>query len=150
MARWGVTFSKGSANVQGVGYLNAAGSNMRRFKLTDFTVGCNASPADNTFVHLVQRCTTAPTGTGVTPNALDPADSLAAVTVATGTITADATLTGAAFLYQVSLNQRGTFRWVAVPYFEIICPATANNGLMLGLSAASPTTFAYGAQFEEL
>lgn len=150
MARWGVGFNKGSANVQTVGALNAAAASPRRAKVSDVSFGCGASPADNAFIWVLQRCTTAGTGTTVTPNALDPADTLASTIVATGTVTADPTLTAGAFLYRLALNQRATFRWVAVPYQELIIPATANNGIAIALSAASTTTFDSGAQYEEL
>lgn len=150
MARWGVTANKGSANVQGVLYLAAAAANMRRARLYDYTIGTGASPADNSFVHVIQRHTTVPTGSAKTPNALDPADTLASTIVATDTVTADGTLTANAFLKRVALNQRATYRWVAAPYGEILIPATANNGIMMGLSAASTTVFDYDAQYEEL
>lgn len=149
MARWGVTFNKGASNVQGVGYLNAAASSPRRAKLYDWAIGCGASPADNAFIHIIQRCTTAPTGSAKTPNSLDPADTLASTIVANDTVTADGTLTASAFLARVALNQRATFRWVAAPYGEILIPATASNGVMLGLSAASTSTMDYDAMYEE-
>jgi len=149
MARWGVQGNKGAANVFGVLYLQAAAASMRRAKLYDWTLGCSAAPADNTFLHVIQRCTTLPTGAAKTPNSLDPADTLATTIVATDTITVDGTLTAAAFLANIPLNQRASFRWVAAPYGELIIPATASNGLMLGLSAATTTTFGYGAFFEE-
>lgn len=150
MARWGVTGNKGAANVQGVLYLNAAAAAPRRARLYDMAIGSGATPGDNAFIWIVQRCSTAPTGAAKTPNAEDPADSLASTIVATDTITVDATLTAAAFLYRVALNQRATFRWVAAPYGEFVIPATANAGFMMGLSAASTTTFDAGANFEEL
>jgi len=149
MSRMGVAATKGAANVQGVLYLQAAAASPRRAKLYDLSIGCNASPADNAFTHIVQRATTVPTGSALTPNSLDPADTLASTIQANNVITVDGTLTANAFLYEVSLNQRATFRWVAAPYGEIIIPAVANNGLMLGLSAASTTTMAYGANYEE-
>jgi hypothetical protein len=98
---------------------------------------------------IIQRCTTVPTGSAKTPNSLDPADTLATTIQAFDTVTADGTLTANAFLYQVPLNQRATLRWVAAPYGEIIIPATANNGIMLGLDAATTSTFNYGVNFEE-
>jgi hypothetical protein len=151
MARWGVTANKGAANVKGVLYLNAAAASPRRCKLYDLTIGCDASPADNTFVHGGQRCTTAPTAAALTPNSLDPADTLASTIQAFQTVTVDGTLTASAFPFPgFALNQRASFRWVAAPYGEIIIPATANNGLMLGLiNAASTTSFQYGACYEE-
>jgi hypothetical protein len=149
MARWGVSANKGANNVQTVLGLTAAASNMRRAKIYDISMGCGASPADNAFIWIIQRCTTAATQTALTPNSLDPADSLASTIVAGGTVTADATLTASAFLYREALNQRATFRWVAAPYGELIIPATASNGMAIGLSAASTTTFDCGANFEE-
>lgn len=150
MARWSVTANKGSANVQGVLYLLAAAASPRRARIYDWTIGCGASPADNAFIHIAQRCTTAPTGSAKTPNALDPADTLASTIVTDDTITVDGTLTAAAFLARKALNQRATFRWVAAPYGELLIPATANNGIMLGLSAASTSTMDYDAMYEEL
>lgn len=150
MARWGVKANKAASNVQGVLYLTAAAANMRRARVYDWTLGCGAAPADNAFIHIIQRCTTAATATGLTPNALDPADTLASTIVAQDTVTADGTLTANAFLARKPLNQRATFRWVAAPYGEILIPATATNGIMLGLSAASTTSFDYDAHYEEL
>lgn len=149
MARWGVTANKGAASVQGVLYLNAAAANMRRAKLYDYTLGCGATPGDNAFVHILQRCTTTPTGAARTPNSLDPADTLATTIQTFDTVTADGALTASAFLGRKALNQRATYRWVAAPYGELIIPATANNGIMLGLSAATTTSFDYDMNYEE-
>jgi hypothetical protein len=150
MARWGTRLTKGSASVQTVGALTAAASNMRRAKLTDITMGCNASPADNEFEWVFQRCTAAPTGTTVTPNSTDPADTLASTIVATGTVTAGEALTAGAFLGEIPMNTRASFRWVAVPTFELIIPATASNGISVAISAATTTTFGCGVMYEEL
>jgi hypothetical protein len=150
MARWGVTFGKGAAVVFGVGYLNAAAASPRRCKVYDWSFGCNAAPADAIFEWIIQRCTTAPTGAAKTPNALDPADTLASTIVATDTITADGTLTAGAFLLRKPLNQRASFRWVAAPYGELVIPATANFGLMNGYFAATATTGSSDLNYEEL
>jgi hypothetical protein len=150
MARWGVTASKGAGNVQGVMYAVAAAASMRRAKLYDWTLGCGASPADNAFIHVVQRATSASlVGAAKTPNALDQADTLASTIVVTDTVTTDGTLTAGAFVLRKALNQRATFRWVAAPYGELFIPATANTGFMLGLSAASTTSFDYDLNYEE-
>ena len=77
MALMSIKLTKGSANVQGVGYLLSAASGSRRFRVSDWLMGCDASPADNTFTHIVQRATTAPTATTRTPQPLDLADTLA-------------------------------------------------------------------------
>ena len=149
MARWGVAFNKGTASVQGVGTLTAAAASPRRAKVYDWTIGCGASPADNAFIHVAQRLTAVATGTSKTPNSLDPADTLASTIVALDTITVDGTYTAGAFLANKPLNQRATFRWVAAPYGEMIIPATSNNGIVFGLSAASTSTMNYDCMYEE-
>lgn len=149
MARWGVAATKGAANVQTILGLNAAAASPRRAKIYDWTLGCGAAPADNTFIHLLQRSTTVGTGTGLTPNSLDPADTLASTIVATNIYTVDGALTASAFLARKPLNQRATFRWVAAPYGELIIPATANNGIAWALSAASTTSFDGDMNYEE-
>ncbi len=151
MARWGVTATKGAnAAQQFVMTITAATASPRRARIYDWTLGCGASPADNTFIHIAQRCTTSATGASKTPNALDPADTLASTIVTVDTITTDPTVTAAAFLARKALNQRATFRWVAAPYGELVVPATASNGVAFGLTASSATSFEYDFAFEEL
>jgi hypothetical protein len=149
MARWGVAASKGAANVRCVLAITAAAASPRRAKVYDWTLACSAAPADATWIHEGQRCTTAGTGSAKTPNSLDPADSLASTIVCNDTITVDPTATANAFVFRKTLNQRATFRWVAAPYGELIIPATAANGFLLGLSAVTTTDFAYDAHYEE-
>jgi hypothetical protein len=150
MARWGVPFNSGGSSVKSVGLLVAAASSMRRAKITDWKIGCSQAPADNEFVHIIQACTTAGTGAARTPLASDAADTLAATIVAKDTITVDPTLTANAFFANFAVNQRASFRWVAAPYFELLIPATASNGYIFGVSAATTTTFAEDVLFEEL
>lgn len=150
MPSFGVTANKGAASVKSVLLLTAAASTPRRGRISDLTFGCDASPADNSFVIIGQRCTTAGTGAALTPNATDPADPIAATIVATGTVTADPTLTASAFVFPgFAMNQRASFRWVAVPGFELIIPATASNGIAFGVGTATTTSFQYGAMFSE-
>ena len=149
MARWGVTGSKGANSVQTVIALNAAAANMRRAKLYECSFGCNAVPADNTFVHIVQRTSALGTGTAVTPAVLDLADTLPSTIVAENLVTVDPALVAGAIVLQRAINQRQTWTWQAPPYGEIIIPATASAGLIIGLSAPTVTTFADDAQYEE-
>lgn len=149
MARWSIAANKGAASVQSVAIVVAAAANMRRAKIYDWTFGCGASPADNSFTHIAQRCTTAGTGAALTPNALDQADTLASTIVCKDTTTVDPTLTAGSFGARKALNQRATFRWVAAPYGELIIPATASNGYIFGLSAATTTSFDADIHFEE-
>lgn len=150
MARWGIKANKGAASVQVVAAITAAAANMRRARIYDWTLGCGASPADNSFTHMAQRCSTAGTGAALTPNALDAADTLASTIVCKDTVTVDPTLTANAFLLWKPLNQRATFRWVAAPYGELVIAATASNGIALGVTSATTTSFDYDVNFEEL
>lgn len=149
MARWGTKLSKDATSVKSVGLLTAAASSPRRAKLYDVSFGSSATPGDNAFLWQIQRCTTAGTGTTTTPNSLDPADTLASTIVCTNVVTVDPTLTANAFLYQVALNQRASWRWVAAPYGELLIPATASNGLALIASSATTTVLDAGVNFEE-
>lgn len=150
MAYEAVQFISGGSNVKGVGYLQAAAANMRRAKVIDWKFGSSNAAADTTFTHIIQRATTVPTGASKTPNANDQADTLASTIQAFDTVTVDGTLTAGAFNATVGLNQRASFRWVASPNDELFIPATANNGFMFGLSAATTTTFAEDCLFLEL
>lgn len=150
MSFMSLKMTKGSASVQGVGYLLAAASSPRRFRVTDWMVGCSASPADNAFVHIIQRATVAPTATTRTPQPVDPADTLASTVQGFDTVTVDGTLTAGAFMLWWPVNQRASVRWVSEPGAEIVAPATANGGFMFGLSTASTSAMDYTVKFNEL
>jgi len=150
MARWGVALNSGGSSVKSVGLAVAAASSPRRAKIQDWKFGSSQSPADNEFVHIIQLCTTTGTGTAKTPVASDQADTLASTIVVKDTITADPTLTSGSFYANIALNQRASFRWVAAPFFELIIPATASNGYIFGVSAATTNTFAEDILYEEL
>lgn len=149
MAKMGMKMSKGTASVQGVGYLLSAASGSRRFAVKDWMIGSDASPADNSFVHIIQRATTAPTAASRTPQADDPGDTLASTVQGFETVTVDGTLTANAFLAWWPVNQRASVRWVAEVGSELIAPATANAGFMFGLSAVTTATMAYTVNFDE-
>lgn len=95
----------------------------------EFVFGGSGSPADNAASFLFQRATTIGNGSAFTPVALDPADP-ASITTSIITYTTGPTLTANAFLYEFSLNQRATFRFIAAPGSEMKVPATAANGIM--------------------
>ena len=144
MANYGGKFTKTTTSTTvAVATLEAPGSGMRRAKLYDLIFGSGATPSDNNFVVQLQRSTTAATGTGVTPEPLDPADA-AAVTVMNSAVTVDGTKTSGKIPLSFALNQRATFRWVAAPGSEIVIPATANNGLHLSPPTALNTPQADG------
>lgn len=128
MARYVTEMNRTASTTLSVGSVNAAAASQRRLKVYDFLFGSEATPADNAFLWQAQRCTTAGTGTSVTPLPLDPADA-AAVSTSAENHTVDPTLTAGAILLSIALNQRASFRWVAAPGGELVIPATASNGI---------------------
>lgn len=136
MANYGQELNKATTSTTvGVGALYAA---TRRFALYDIIFGSEAAPNDQVFLFEVNRSTTAPTGTAVTPAPLDLADG-ASTTVASENLTVQGTNTAGVVPLAVPLNQRNTFRWVARPGSEIIAPLTANNGFHFNTPTASGT-----------
>jgi len=100
--------------------------------LYDFSVGTSGTPADNVVVWQVQRFTASGTRTGVTPTALDSGDP-ASTGVSGQQHTVEPTYTTE--VWRDGMNQRASYRWVAAPGGEIVCPATASNGV--GIAAKS-------------
>lgn len=149
MAYASVQANSGGSSVKSCLDLVAAASSMRRARILYVELGNASAPADNAFIFVFQRCTTAGTGTTVTPNMADAGDTLASTIVATHLVTADPTLTAGAFALNWAVNQRGSVRWVPSPGAELVIPATASNGYMFGVSAASTTTQAMSCMFLE-
>ena len=106
---------------------NGSGIELRRFKVYDFSMGSDATPADVAITWLIQRFTTAPTGGAAeTLEPLDSADA-AASTLAMQSATGGGS--AGVSLMEFPLNQRATFRWIAAPGSELVVPATTSNGL---------------------
>ncbi len=128
MAKYAFEMNRTSSTTLAVGSLACDATTVRRAKIFDLMFGSEATPADNALQWQVQRSTTQPTATSLTPTALDPADA-AAIDDATENSTADGTKTANAILLSIPLNQRASYRWVAAPGGELVIPATANNGV---------------------
>lgn len=103
-----------------------------RPRVNEFSVGLTTAPnaTDQQLDWAIGRITAAGTaGSTPTPNPVDPAD---VASIATGAITHSAEPTYAApYLMEQGMNQRGMFRWVAIPGLEFVAPATASNGIAL-------------------
>jgi hypothetical protein len=112
-----------------------------RGRIFDLLVSSDQAPADIATKFRMVRVTTTGTGTAFTPTALDPADPAALLSANQGTFSPIPTVTAASQLMEFALNQRATFRWVAVPDSELVIPATASNGIALYsvASGATPT-----------
>jgi len=141
MAKFGNQILKTTTSTTvGVGSIEMAGSGMRRAKLCELILGSDAGTlGTSNFRFEVQRSTTAATGTTVALNPLDPADSLAAVTLLKSSLTVQGSNTAGQIPLTIPLSQQATFRWVANPGFEIVIPAIANNGLHINTPVAGNT-----------
>jgi hypothetical protein len=117
---------------------------LRRGKVYDVLIGTDGTPADNAIDWDISRMTVDGTGTAATPNALDPADA-AMLATAKVNYTAEPTVTAASSVWQVGVNQRASYRWVAAPGSELVYPATANNGLVLRAKSGGYTSTFTGA-----
>lgn len=145
MANFVCDYHRTASATLSVGSIIADATRPKRMKLYEFNVGSEATPADNPFLWVFQRCTTAGTSTAVVPQPLDPADA-ATEQDAGENYTIEPTYTAVAFMMQLPLNQRATFRWVAAPGGEFVTPATASNGIGIstptaGLVAVSATVY---------
>lgn len=112
-----------------------------RATLYDFSVGTEGTAADQSYQYLIQRTTAAGTGgAAVTPTAEDPGDPAATATSVSGgtAITVEPTYTAGVIPWgPMGINQRATYRWVAAPGGEIVCPSTAAAGI--GARVLSPS-----------
>lgn len=106
----------------------SAGATPRRGFLYEFLLGSEATPGDNAFLWDIQRNTAVGTGSAVTPQSIDPGDTVASNATAQQNMTIEPTFPPT-HLVRLALNQRATFRWVAQPGSELVYPATQNNGI---------------------
>lgn len=113
-----------------IGSINADASSPETGKLRYLSFGCSATPADYMFVIRVQRCTTAGTGTAVTPTDISTATATAS-TDCYQAHTVTPTLTSGKVLLEVPCHQRATYQFYASTNYELAWPATASNGLAL-------------------
>ena len=150
MARYAAAWTKtGADSVLQLVEVLADATTPRRSKWYDFGFGCTATSNDGVHQYIVRRVTGSATGTSLTNRPLDPADA-AALCDTEHLITADAgSFSTGEELYREPLNGRASWRWACSPGGELVGPATASNGLSLGLSAASTSTYSGIIHFEE-
>jgi hypothetical protein len=148
VAAYAVQMNRTASTTASLGSVGADATRPRRGKWYDIVLGSEASPADNAFLYLVQRCTALGTSTSVTPQPLDPADA-ATESDAGEAHTIEPTYTANAVLLAIALNQRATFRWVAAPGGELTYPATASNGLGIQTPTASAVAISATVHYQE-
>lgn len=108
---------------------------LRRGWVYDIMVGADGTPADNVINWIVNRNSSAGTGSSHAPTPLDSGDA-ACLLVGLVNHTIEPTVTDVTGLVQIAVNQRASYRWVAAPGGELIIPATNVNGI--GVRAKSP------------
>jgi hypothetical protein len=148
MAKYAAQLNRTASATASLGTYGADATRPRRGKWYDLMLGSEASPADNAFLYIVQRCTALGTSTAVTPQALDPGDA-ATEADAGENHTIEPTYTAGAVLLAIALNQRATFRWVASPMGELTYPATAANGLGVQTTTASAVAISATVHVDE-
>lgn len=147
MAKFATKLTKATVfSTRAIGVVYSATTNPRRIKLYDFGFGCNTgTPVDAPYIYQVCRQTAIGSlaGTNPTIKPLDPADATLTSLVTDG-VTGDGTYDAiTAALYNQAVNSRASMRWACVPGAEMISPATASNGFMLGVTPAN--TIGYDA-----
>lgn len=130
MPVYSATFTRTASATLSVGALTAATSNPRRATIIAFGCGHSGAPTDVSFLWQIQRCTSAGTaGSSVTPQALNPADTIAATMVGGQAHSSDPALTANAILLDKPLHCRASYEVELSPRRVLITPATASNGL---------------------
>ena len=107
----------------------------------DIMISASAAPADNAANYQIKRFTAAGSTSALTPQALDSGDPAATSTAGTNA-SIEPTYTASAILLSISANQRTTARWLARDGSELVCPASASNGLGLFSNAVGGSAFA--------
>lgn len=122
-----------------------------RARLYDLVVGSDATPADAATKLAIQRSTTSGLGTTiVVPPPLDSADPASLMQWVSAWTSTQPTITAVTTLLQVAMNQRATFRWVAVPDSELVVPATIWAGLsLMSIVASAVANYAFTAMWQE-
>jgi hypothetical protein len=137
MARYALSNTAGSPSANTTTYktqldITAAtgATTLRKAWVYDVMVGADGAPADNQITFKVDRQTSTGTRTSATPAPLDGGDAAALITCGVVT-TIEPIVTSATQFIELSVNQRASYRWVAVPNCELVVPATNVAGLGL-------------------
>jgi hypothetical protein len=108
---------------------NPSSSTMSKQEIYEWSLGPGAAAEDSNYSVAMVRVTGVGTYTSVTPS---PTESGAPASVAIcGRAQTAASNTKGVTLGDWGFNQRGGYRWVAVPGGELICPATFSAGILL-------------------
>lgn len=133
----------GTANKTAV---SIVGGTTTRIRIYEFSVGLTTAPnsTDQQLEFAIGKWITGAgtAGSAPTPMPVDPND-VASTATAGITHSAEPTTYSAYFIDQ-AMNQRAMFRWVAVPSYEFVNPATATTGIGLKNVAIAQTSIILG------
>lgn len=133
-----------------IGSVNAdAGSPETNIEIFYLSVSSLATPATARYQLVVQRCTTAGTGTAVTPTALSYGAPGASSTDAYENHTVSPTLTAGAYLLSEGFHQGSTFKFWAASGRGLGLPATASNGVAFLTPLGPAASVVLTAHFSE-
>jgi len=138
-----------TAATAGIIKAEAHGTNPQRLKIYEWSVGPGAAAADANYTVRAKRQSTAGTWTAVTARPLDSGSSEDTDRVPVGGRASTAAGTAGNILGEFGFNQRGGFRWVAVPGGELIIPATAANGIIIEYVVVEGTAVNYATIYVE-
>lgn len=102
-------------------------------ELHEFSIGSDATPGDQASEYVIRYVTdenATPGGTSLTPRPT-MREGRAALATAIEAPTGEPTYTSTVNLYMIGLNQRVTFRWVAIPGFEFISADAEDEGFSI-------------------
>jgi len=130
--------------------INVIGTAAIRCKIFEIQLGSDATPADIATEFNITRTTAVGTGgTGLTISPLDPLTVAATGTATGGTFGVEPTY-GSNILLEIGVNQRAAYRWFAAPGNELICVASASNGLGLrSINSGGTPNYNATIQWEE-
>lgn len=138
-----------TAATAGIWKVEGAATNPRVTFIAEHGLFPSGAAADNNYTVNVKRQTTAGTWTGVTPAPLQSTDP-AALAVCGRASTAAGSAVSNSVIGRFGFNHRAGYRWVAVPGFELVIPATAAAGIIGEYSYAQGTdTMDFAVYFEE-
>ena len=107
----------------------------------EFGVYPGAAAEDSNYTIQAKTQTTRGTWTSVTPAPLDPASAASKATAGKASTVAG---TAGTILAIFGFNQRGGFRWVAVPGGEFYMPRANSNGIIIEYAVVQGTAVNYG------
>lgn len=132
------SYSGSATNTSAQTFFGITSASTIRPFIYEYVFGSSGTPADQAARYQLQRTTAAGTSTAVVGQAIDPADP-APLSVGGRAHSGEPTYTASAFLDEIGINQRVTFRWVAYPGGELVMPSTAANGIGFFVSAVTST-----------